>query len=1010
MQQRSFQKIIKSLILIFSLFLTEEGSATLSFETTSAAKANKPVTIATPTPKPSDTLTKTNGPALEKPVILDDEKSIKESLKRYDLILSQEKKLNDIISLQFNRIVCFMQLARISRIKNGGKTLVKEEEKYLKTALDIIEYILKIKNISVQVTSQMYYFKGLCYLDLGLKQKSRDYFEKAIITYPNAKYVTSLSLYFADLLYDERKLPEALIAYRKYYSKMSPEEKDLADYKVSWIYLNQSKMDQAVDLFLTLVNRSTSQSMIQDSINSLPIALCEKFDQDFILEKLEKSHITEEHKIEVLAIVYENFLKQPEKERSRILDKIVSSKVDGEIIVKLLTIEIQMMRFEDNINKEVANLLKIQKYFYQNLKKVKSYGHQTLTILGEELERLIAKSLGQYQKAKNESRYQILSLTIDIYLKLNSFGREVEVTSLLIDLLVETNKDEQLMTLCMDILVNPKLSSLKNKAKLQILLGYEKKYLLDSKNYETKFFNLVKIYLKDLKADQWENVAQKFSDYLVKANLNSDAEEIYQKLYIYNPKFEYFLRLVSIKFELKKCPEIISLLSDKKDLDKKLVEYKRECYLVVAQDSKATKKPFETYQQNILEFIALSTGAKKNAAIADYLKTMKQDKDTKENEKYHDLLDHHFFEIRFEKEIFPIYQQEILHLIEIGEFSKSLVYLNNCEKNESCKEMRPLQVSIKQVQLLDTVKINNPLKNQHYDGEIGKYLLLIQPEDFLQHATTEKNSKQYSDPRILLLAARLANVDWSDPKSKTIYNQVLDLLGKDEKPVTFSPTWQKIIKINFPKEKIRNRLKDQDIMFLMKMVQQTRKSLLSDLGQYSVNSQKILLNKAMETEIRMGEVIKTSPIPTNLDSSKIKEYEEGLRQLSEEFDLQASSYLKSLANLDLQKVDLATTLYSQLKVPDVIEKWDWGSKDEPGEKIKKLVQDEQYMQALFYLDYLISSSKINNEDYYVRRSGVLLFSAIKRNKILPMIKYVWEECETNKQMQILNAWKERGLK
>jgi len=1007
MQQRNFQKIIISLIFIFIITLSEKSNSALFFET--ASKVEKKDTLTTiPTTQPTSPQINPPSIASEKPVEIAAEKNIKDSLKKFELILSREKKIENIISLQFNRIVCLMQLARISRVKNGGKVLVNEEEEFLKSALSIIEDILKINNLPNQVKSQMLYFKGLSYLDLGLKEKSRENLEMAILAYPDSKFVTSLSLYLADLLYDERKLPEALVAYKKYYSKMNPQEKDLADYKVSWIYLNQSKLDQAVDLFLSLVNNSTSQSVVQDSIISLSLALSEKLDQGAILDKLENAQVSEVHRVEILSAVYENFLKQPEKERSRIFDRILSSKANGETIVKLICIELQMMKIDDKINKEIYSLQKIQRFFYQNTSNFKDYSRQTITILGEELERIIANSLKLYQKEKVENSYQALSTSIDIYLKLNLFNRHVEVTSLLMDLLVEKNKIDQLMILCREILTNPNLVALKNKAKLQILLNYEKNYLSDTKKFEAKFFNLVKVYLKDLKADQWESVALKFSEYLVKANLNSEAEEVLANLNANKPSLEYFLRLISIKFELKKCSEIISLLSNRVDLDSKLLDYKRECHLILAQDSKAHNKSSEAYQKSILEFIALSTGSKKNAAIADYLKTMGLEKDTKEKEKYYELLENRFFNDRFEKEIFPVYQKEILSLIELGMFSKALSYLKNCEKNESCKDMTSLESIIKEIQSFDSKSQINISKSHNYEGEIAKYLSLVHPEIILQYVEKESN-KKYPNPRILLLASRLHMVDWSDPNSKNIYNQVFDLLNKDEKHVLFSLTLQKINKIKFPNEKNRNRLKDQEILFLMKKVQQTRKSILTDLGQYSINSQKVLLNKAMEAEMRMADVIKLSPIPANLDASKVKEYEEGLRQLAEEFDLQAKSYLKSLANLDQQKTE-SQALYLHLIVDDEIEKWIWGNKDDYADKVKGFVKAEQYMQALFYLDYLLSSSKISKEDYFARRAGVLLFSAKKRNKIVPMIKYVLEECETNNQLQILNSWKERSLK
>jgi hypothetical protein len=1008
MQQKNFFKIKSLLTIVFITFSLNEGMASLSFESSSTNPT-------TPTPAASN-ISKISSPQVAVPNLkienaseLGDEANIKMSLKRYELILSQEKKMSNIISLQFNRIVCFMQLARLSRIAHGGKNLVADEEKYLKTALGIIEEILKIKNIPPQVTGQMYYFKGLSYLDLGLKENARDFLEKAIVAYPDSKFVTSLSLYLADLLYDERKLPEALVAYRRFYKKMSPQEQDLADYKISWIYLNESKMDQAIDLFLVLIKRSTSQSIVQDSILSLSVALSEKFDEDFIVQKLDRAELSEERKIEILSNVYENFLKQPERPRAKIFDRILNSKISGETVVKLISIELPMVQVDKRVGTDVVNLQRIQKYLLTNKKNIPLLKKPIITILGSEIERLIAKSLKLYQQDKNEMYYKILSTSIDIYLKLDIFNRQVEVASLLMDLYIEISQNDQLMILCKEVLDNSKYKSIKGKAKLQVLLNFEKKYLTDPKTSQDKFFNLVKFYLSDPNADQWESVAQKFSDYLVKANLNTEAEEIVTRLNQKYPHYDYFLKLILIKFELKKCPEIISILASKKDLDAKLLDYKRECHLKMAQESKSSNKSFANYETSIQDFIALSSGAKKNAAIADYLSTMERDDDKSVKKKYYNLIENKFFNNRYEKEIFPIYQKEFLQYVEAANFNKALLLFTDCDKFPNCAPLSPLVDSLKQVQVLDRAKSNELVKNQKYDGEMGKYVSLVYPEIILKYIEAE-DVKKYSDPKSLVVASRLAKVDWSDPKLKPIYGQVSEFLNKEEIPFTTAASWIKFGKINFPNEKSKNRLKDQDILFLMKRVQQTRPILLADLPKYSIQSQKILLTKAIETEQKMADVIKQSPIPNNLDPAKIKEYQDGINQLAEEFVVQGAAYSKSVSSLELQKPDLNTQNFDQLKVPENIEKWPWGSRDESEEKTKKLVSEEQFIQALFHLDYLLSSSKISNDDYYSRRSGILLFSAIKRNKHLPMVKYVWEECDSNKQLKLLNAWQERSKK
>jgi hypothetical protein len=939
------------------------------------------------------------------------EEKIKLTLKRYDLILSKEKKIEKIISLEFNRIVCFMQLARISRIKSGGKILVKDEELYLKKSLSIIEEIFN-KSKSEKFLSEIYNFQGIIFLDLGLKEKSRQSFEKAVDLNPNAQFVPSIGIYLADLLYDEGQLEKALEAYKRFYSKMSQQEKDLVNYKVAWIYLNQSKIDQAVDLFLNIVKKSNSPSVVQDSITSLAVALSERFDQEYILAQLENTQIPPDRSLKVLKGIYESFLRLPQKDRSKIWEKILNGEHENEEIVKFLSTELEVIQFGDNIAKEVFVLRKISKYFTINQKKIKSFNVSQLASLSGELERLISKALEIYQKEKKDNWYMVLNLTLDTYLKNNVFQRQLEVMSLQLDLLTERKDDKKLMILCKEILDNPVYLSLVSKAKLLILLNYEKKYTENPKENRDKFFNLAKIYLKNLQADQWGSVASKFSEYLINESMFSDAEEVILNLYKVSPKDDYLLKLITIKFEQKKCTDVLSLLSEKKELSQKLVDYKRECHLIKAQEAKINNSSIDNYEKSIQDFIALSDGVKKNAAIADYLTTLdvesKKNNDQAKIVKYQDLLEHRFIKYRFEKEIFPIYQREILRLVDNGEFQQAANYLNGCEKNQNCTPFLKLQSNLNQIVQIDSTKNLDSFKKDTVDSEMIKYVSLIHPEELIKASLNDVENFSL-DPRIILVSARLSVVDWADPKFKKNYDKIESLLSKEEKPYVFAQSWIKLNKVNLP-QGTKLYLKDQDIMWLMQKVQKTRPVILSDLGTYSVVAQKILIAKAIEVENRMAEIIKLSPVPSNLDAGQIKEYQTGLGKLASEFDIQSDTYRKSLTSLEQPKNDLVLNPYEQLTVNPSLELWEWGEDDKLRDKTKDFVKNEKYVQALFYLDYLLSNSKIKKEDYFSKRSGVLLFSAIKRNKIQPMIKYVFDECEVNKQSEMLKTWAARSKK
>ena len=199
----------------------------------------------------------------------------------------------------------------------------------------------------------------------------------------------------------------------------------------------------------------------------------------------------------------------------------------------------------------------------------------------------------------------------------------------------------------------------------------------------------------------------------------------------------------------------------------------------------------------------------------------------------------------------------------------------------------------------------------------------------------------------------------------------------------------------------------------MQTVQKSREVLLADLNQYSFDNQMNILLKGKEVEMRMAEAIKLSPIPSSLDSSKIAEYENGLKELAEEFVNQSKVYEKTLENIvqqNLQLKDLESEKYNGLVPPKDISKWNWAGNEVYVQGLTNFLAKKQFTQAIFYLDYLQSVTKIDLKEYYTNRSGVLLLSAMDRKKTFPMVRYVWDECTINKQDSILSDWKKWSSK
>lgn len=949
--------------------------------------------------------------------VQESEQDLLKSLKRYEIVLAKETKPENIFAIELNRTVCYLQLARVNRIKSGGKKLDSIEESYLRKATTTIEKLLNYENLNNEVKSQLKYFQGIALLDLSMKEISRKAFEDSIELNSNASYVPSLSLYLADLLYDENDLEKAKFAYKRFYERLSTDERNLADYKIAWINLNQSKIDEALEIFIKLIQDSRSSSIVQDSSLSLAVAWADKYQEDEILQKISELKVSEEKKIKILQSVYDNFLKSPNRTHRKIWERILKFEIKEEGITKLLSNEMELLSFKEKVDSDRDFLETLIKYINENFETIKNYQKINLKALGQDLENLISKLTNLYQNQKNPKNLAALISSLELYLKFNGFDHQVDIASVYLDLLSEHKENEKLVSFCYEVIKNPKLKSLKNKAKLIILMDLEAKYLENPGQYQTKFFNLVRVYLEDAKADQWQAVAIKFYSYLIKAKNFDEAEAYMNLINKVFPSDDSFIKLISVKYEQKKCSEIIDILNKREKIKPELIDYKRECYLSLATEAKKDLKNFPEYKKYIFEFIKLADEQKKDLADTDYLLTVARVVKSKDPEiakyvsfsEYEDLLNNKYYPLRFKEEFFPLYQYKIDQFIEQGNYAELNKILEGCDKVKICASNLNFLQKVNSFKKIDDEVLADQFINVKLDNDNLPYVSLLNPEIIIDK--TLKGEIQF-DKKYLLVAAKLVGVDLQDEQNKFLYDKIESLLSKEELKYTNLNSLKQLSNIKLPEFKTRHKLKDTEVLAMMNKVQKTRPTILADLTNVSVNVQKQILQKAIDVENKMVQIITLSPIPKNLDASKKSEYEEGLKQLSEEFVKQAEAYNQALIKVEEQidNLNKEKEAINNLKIP--ANKLDWNiiEKIPENEYLDKYITEKKMYSAFFYLDYLNSLNKVSPTEYFYWRSLILFTSASNRTKASFMINYIFNEFTANKLDTLILGWKNGSKK
>lgn len=944
------------------------------------------------------------------------EDEIRNLLSRYELILSRETRPEKTIPIEFNKVICFIDLARAIRSRTGGKEIDVNEKLYLNKALELIEKLLKVQKLRAPLVSQLYFFQGVSLLDLDEKEKSKISLEKSIEIYPKSRFAPSLSLYIADIEYDAGKLQNAEILYRKFYADMKIDEKVYSDYKVAWIKLNQSKIDEAINLFLKIIRESKSKSIVQDSILSVSLALSEKYDENYILDIVDKYEISETYKLRIFLNIYDIFLKNPNKEKFEIWERILKYEKDQDAIFRLMSSGLQSLTLKEQIIKESLLVEKIYKFILAKSPSISKINSNYKEILGEDMEVVMANSLKIYQNKRDRPVYKILRYLIESYLGLNIKKRKVDVASLYLDLLIEEKDDVELMRICQQILLNPDLINLRSRARLLVLLNFEKKYISSPDIYQEKFFKLIDTYLNKKDSADWDLVADKYFTYLVKDSKINEAEHLALDIFKKTPDERNFVRLLSVKYEAKKCHDIVEMVKTENFKGKDVLDYKRECHLLLAEDSKKSQKKSDSYKNNIVEFISLAEGKKKIAAIADYLQSLetqisKNDSDElKLREELSTSLRKSYFSYRYSDELFPIYLREIRRLIELGDFQTSLEYLQDCNAQVICSPMKDVKLQIEGIRKIDELGVAN-LKDENIIMSNLSYITLLNPEKLVEDYLSLNTNKVKYEKVTMTIASRLSEVDWTDSKYNHLYEYVADSLGLNEKVYIYTKSWNKLQRTKVPVISKRHNMSDQDVMYLISKVQNTRKVIKTELESLSLKNQRQILILAETVEINMANVVKYSPIPKKLDQSKIAEYQMGLDQLAEEFVKQAQNFKEMISVIDERLKQMESKIvHDEIKTVSTLGQWDWGRSIQHNESLLKLLDAKKFYQAAFYLDFLFSNKIISKDDYYTKRVGFLMYSSTLRSKPRPMQSYLQNELIAEKLDELLAAWNKGLLK
>ncbi|MCA9524463.1 MAG: tetratricopeptide repeat protein [Myxococcales bacterium] len=163
---------------------------------------------------------------------------------------------------------------KIFQAKNSGQTglaskLASDKTKYNKLSqewrLKVIETYKKIdeKHPNFKDLDAVYYYIGYHYSQMGMVDNGYKYFQKLVNQRPKSRLVPEALLSIGDYHFNNRRLDEAEIFYKRAELFTGSKAYGFALYKHAWVYYNRRQYVQALKKFLQVIKYADSKKILR---------------------------------------------------------------------------------------------------------------------------------------------------------------------------------------------------------------------------------------------------------------------------------------------------------------------------------------------------------------------------------------------------------------------------------------------------------------------------------------------------------------------------------------------------------------------------------------------------------------------------------------------------------------------------------------------------------------------------------------------------------------------------
>lgn len=944
----------------------------------------------------------------------DDPTKLEKQIKAIQLILRNEKDKNKKINLYLRLSYLHVSIAKkygVKRIK--GEKISAVEAKHLDEAEKILSFLLKNVENNKRMLSTLYNIKGLVAYELDQSDKTVDNFLKSIELNNKNTQAEAMAIFIGEYYFEIERYDDAIKFYQMFYSRMNKTQKALSDYKIAWSLLNKKEIEKAEIQFIKIIKEQLDRGIAEDSFKDLAFILTQNKDESVLISKVNSflTHPGLKGRLYYYCLLF--YLQNSKGEpKATIFKEVLTIQKDPLEILKIMSLKVSFEKKDipsPSMVNAIFNLDKRLKLVKKETKDV--FFEKDALQLEDDSEFNIRTHIdayaGRLKTEDNMPKAQLGELAVKLISTHMTWFPMSKKRILLHHLWIDT---------CVDLKNSPCLFNLETRFKnekdsaesreflkkiqIEILALYDDAYEKNKIKHKSAFIGRLKTFIQSFPNDPLALRSQKrlFGILFTERNY-AEALPIGEAIFSNEKTTENAQKILLIFFELQRYSDVQNHPVYSKFLSPEITEVKREASLKSAMLN-STAGNFQNYETDIKAYLQTVPSEDKAAVVyVDYFKKLVELGQFEKLDQEWKSLPATLKSKPTFSSIRSLFLDQSLNTGNLYLMPAFWVYV--ADKNANYQVLLNRTIHNQKLTAADFVE----LEKQDQDKRL--YLLNIvsytDPETVYAHLRAKPKmsteEKRFAYTILLLIYKQLTPMLKADEVK--FFKEFVSELSQEDKEVAIEKNIKNMV---FPNTKMSPKQYESYVVNNVDNIKFLRAKVLKAVTS-ATSKQKIrLLEKMADVEKKMAESIRNSPAPAGLLEEQLKEYQNGLAEMSKEYDTQAENFQKAKVEVETKltkDIDDEKGSLLPLKTAESLTLNRIVNQNDNFKKLQEIYEKLSVKASIIFLDNLLSNKKMDTAEYYSLKTWVFFKNGMSEAQR----KLYRAELEANGQQVLIDKWK-----